>query len=86
MASAAANDVDLAVDRSGVGVIARHRHRPAALPLVRRRVKNLVGGENQRWTEEREVWILGICHRGCAADHVDLAADFNGYRSAAFGR
>src|ERR1700676_4920601 len=84
VASAAADDVDLAIHRGGVRVIARHRHRLAALPLIRGRVKNLVSGENQRWSEEREVWVLGTCHRGCAADDVNLAGDFNRYGSAAF--
>ena len=59
VASAAANDVDFAVNGGGVRMIARYRHRPAALPLIRGRVKNLVSGENQRWSEEREVWVFG---------------------------
>ena len=46
VAGAAADDVDLAVDGGGERVIARHRHRLAALPLVRGRVVHIVGGEN----------------------------------------
>ena len=86
VAGAAADDVDLAVDGGGERVIARHRHRLAALPLVRGRVVHLVGGENQRWSEEREEWVLGTFHRRRAADHVDLAADFDRYRGPAFRR
>src|SRR4029077_7917769 len=71
VAGAPANYVDFAVNGGGVRMIARHGHWLAALPLVRGRVKNLVGGENQRWTEEREVWGLGTCPRGGAPDAGD---------------
>jgi hypothetical protein len=83
VASAAADDVDLAVDGTGERVIARHGHRPAALPLVGGGVVHLVGAENLSRSEEREEWILGPFHRGGAADHVDLAADFDGHRGPA---
>ena len=46
MAGAAADDVDLAVDDAAEGVIARHRHRVAALPLVRGGVVHLVRAEH----------------------------------------
>ena len=83
VAGAAADDVDLAVDGTGERVVARHRHRPAALPLVRGRVVHVVGGENPRRSEEREERVLGRFHRRDAADHVDLAADLDGHRGPA---
>ena len=76
VAGAAADDVDLAVDDTAERVVARHRHRPAALPLVRGGVVHIVGAENPRRSEEREERVLGPFHRRDAADHVDLAADF----------
>ena len=83
VAGAAADDVDLAVDDTAERVVARHCHRPAALPLVRGGVVHVVGAENPRRSEEREERILGRFHRRDAADHVDLAADFDGHRSPA---
>ena len=44
VAGAAADDVDLAVDDAAEGVIARHRHRVAALPRVRGGVVHVVRG------------------------------------------
>ena len=79
----AADDVDLAVDDAAERVVARHRHRLAALPIVGGGVVHVVGAENQRRSEEREERILGPCHRRGAADHVDLAADFSGDRGPA---
>ena len=83
MAGAAADDVDLAVDGTGERVVARHRHRPAALPLVRGGVVHIVGAENPSRSEEREERVLGLFHRRDAADHVDLAVDFDGHRGPA---
>ena len=79
----AADDVDLAVDDAAERVVARHRHRLAALPLVRGRVVDLVGAENPGRSEEREERVFGPFHRRGAADHVDLAADFGGDRGPA---
>ena len=79
----AADDVDLAVDDPAERVVARHGHRPAALPLVRGRVVHLVGAEHPRRSEEREERVLGPFRRRGAADHVDLAADFGGDRGPA---
>src|SRR5580765_4964206 len=42
----AADDVDLAVDDAAEGVIARHRHRIAGLPLVRGGVVHVVRAEH----------------------------------------
>ena len=78
MSGPAANDVDLAVDDAAERVVARHRHRPAALPLVRGRVEHLVGTEHPRRSEEREKRVFGPVRRRGAANHVDLAADFGG--------
>ena len=46
VAGAAADHVDLAVDGGGERVVARHRHRLAALPLVRGGVVHVVGAQN----------------------------------------
>ena len=83
VAGAAADHVDLAVDGTGERVVARHCHRPAALPLVRGGVVHIVGAENPSRSEEREERVLGPFHRRGAADHVDLAADFDGHRGPA---
>ena len=82
VAGAAADHVDLAVDGSGERVVARHRHRLAALPLVRGGVVHVVGAQNVARSHEREEGSLGPFHRRGAADHVDLAADFHGHRGA----
>src|SRR5207244_3646797 len=73
MASAATNYVDFAVNGGGVRVVLSHRLRPAALALVRGRVKNPHGGVDKRWPDEREVGGLGTCNCGSGDDHVKLA-------------
>ena len=50
----AADDVDLAVDRGGEGVVARHGHGLAGFPFVRRGIVHIVRTENPRRSEERE--------------------------------
>ena len=86
VAGAAADDVDLAVDDAAEGVVARHRHRRPALPLVRGWVIYVVGAQNASRPEEREERVLGPFHRRGAADHVDLAAHFRGDRRTALAR
>ena len=85
VAGAAADHVDLAVDDAAVRVIARHRHRGAALPLVRGGVVHFVGGEHLGRSVRGEERVLGCFHRGGATDHVDLAAVFGGQCGAAPG-
>ena len=58
LAGASADDVNLAVDRGGERVIARHRHRLAGLPLVRGRVVHFVDAENPGGSEGGEERVL----------------------------
>ena len=78
VSDAAADDVDLAVDRAAKRVIAAERHRRAALPCVRRRIVHVVGGQHARRPVAVDGRFLRAFNRGCAADEVDLAAHFGG--------